>query len=288
MARDLGEQEREFVDALAGDTGRDLDGWMLAIAQSGHGARNDIIDWLRQQGFAFSKASWLERIHHNGGRLIYGDLDLRAVDIDRTPAAARAAAKPADVSALPATAAVAELRSGPEIAVEAARLAAMSANSNAAHSGTEEPGPKIDPPVALPARLAASAPAPLPPQAPDSAITPASDTEIAALLVAAKGLRPLAEVILREMDIIVPGLVRAIAPPFLMIASPAPFAALLPAPKDVRLYADFGPKTRDRTRKAEAGRVTPPFPDCLVVNDARQIDERFRELIADAYTRSLK
>ena len=44
---------------------------MAAIAESGRTERNDIIDWLRHQGFQFSWASWLERIHHNGGRLIY-------------------------------------------------------------------------------------------------------------------------------------------------------------------------------------------------------------------------
>ncbi len=67
------EKEREFVAGLAEDTGRDLAGWMTAIAESGHTERNDIIDWLRHQGFQFAWASWLERIHHNGGRLIYAD-----------------------------------------------------------------------------------------------------------------------------------------------------------------------------------------------------------------------
>ena len=55
------------------DTGRDLAGWMAAISESGLSERNAIIDWLRHQGFQFAKASWLERIHHNGGRLIYAD-----------------------------------------------------------------------------------------------------------------------------------------------------------------------------------------------------------------------
>jgi len=71
MATDFGEKERTFVDGLMAETGRDLEGWMLAIESSGRSHRNDIIDWLRQQGFGFGQASWLERIHHNGGRLIY-------------------------------------------------------------------------------------------------------------------------------------------------------------------------------------------------------------------------
>jgi hypothetical protein len=73
MAIDYGEKERAFIDGLAENTGRDLDAWMAAIAAERLPHRNDIIDWLRRQGFMFSKASWLERIHHNGGRPIYAD-----------------------------------------------------------------------------------------------------------------------------------------------------------------------------------------------------------------------
>jgi len=73
MAVDYGEKERAFIDGLKEATGRDLAEWMAAIAAQELAHRNDIIDWLRQQGFMFSKASWLERIHHNGGRPIYAD-----------------------------------------------------------------------------------------------------------------------------------------------------------------------------------------------------------------------
>ena len=73
MSTDYGAKEREFLDALKADTGRTLDEWMSAIAAEGLTQRNDIIDWLRRQGFMFSKASWIERIHNNGGRPIYAD-----------------------------------------------------------------------------------------------------------------------------------------------------------------------------------------------------------------------
>jgi hypothetical protein len=73
MAIDYGEKERAFIDGLTENTGRDLAAWMAAISAADLPHRNDIIDWLRRQGFMFSKASWLERIHHNGGRPIYGD-----------------------------------------------------------------------------------------------------------------------------------------------------------------------------------------------------------------------
>lgn len=73
MSIDYGERERQFLETLKEDTGRGLDEWMAAIAAAGLTQRNDIIDWLRRQGFMFSKASWLERIHNNGGRPIYAD-----------------------------------------------------------------------------------------------------------------------------------------------------------------------------------------------------------------------
>jgi hypothetical protein len=243
MARDLAEQERAFVLALAPDTGRDLETWMQAIAASGLGARNDIIDWLRHQGFTFSNASWLERIHHNGGRLIYAQAEPRGGAGER-PTAAKA--KPAEVA-------------GPE---------------PSPLSPEREPEPQ----AAAPPELCE-----------DSQVEQhgSSDAEIAALLLTAKGLRPLADFILREMDQIVPALVRVAEPPLLTLASPMPFAALLPGPKEVRLFADFGATARDRTKKADSARLPAPFPDVLILNDARQIDGRFRELIALAYTRAL-
>lgn len=242
MARDLREQEKEFVTGLALSTGRDLDGWMSAIAESGHGGRNDIIDWLRQQGFAFSNASWLERIHHNGGRLIYGDED------DSPTLAPRP--QPSLTDASPA-------------AVQ------PSAPSTPA-------APATIPLAATPAQT----------ESPVVAIV-ADPQELTALLMAAKGLRPLAELVLREIETLVPGTARLAAAPFIQVSAPTAFAALLPAPKELRLYADFGPQARDRARKAEAGRLPAPFPDVMILNDARLIDERFRELVSFAYTRAL-
>jgi hypothetical protein len=68
-----GEMERQFLESLKADTGRDLGQWLAAIAAEELTRRNDIIDWLRRQGFMFSRASWLERIHNNGGQPIYSD-----------------------------------------------------------------------------------------------------------------------------------------------------------------------------------------------------------------------
>lgn len=80
MSTDFSIRERAFVSQLETETGRDLDGWMAAIGEAGLSHRNEIIDWLRTKGFTFARASWMERIHHNGGRLIYADA------AQRTPA----------------------------------------------------------------------------------------------------------------------------------------------------------------------------------------------------------
>jgi hypothetical protein len=71
MARDDEEEEREFLADLEARTGRDLAQWMAAIAAQNFSDKNEVIDWLRGQGIPFARASWLERIHSNGGRPIY-------------------------------------------------------------------------------------------------------------------------------------------------------------------------------------------------------------------------
>jgi len=72
MAKDYGEMEQEFIATLKGDTGKDLAEWMSAISAQAFTNKNDAIDWLRVQGFVFARASWLERIHANGGKPLYG------------------------------------------------------------------------------------------------------------------------------------------------------------------------------------------------------------------------
>ncbi len=264
MGTDYAEKEREFIDSLADDTGRDLDQWMQAISAAGLAQRNDIIDWLRQQGFAFPKASWLERIHHNSGRLIYGGT-----------AAVAAHVLPAHV--LPADV----------LPPHARRLAHAPQNETVAAAASASSTPtKTDADVAV-SRAA------IPPErqgADHSHVAGSSTGEVQLFLGAAKGLKPLAEFVLREIEAAVPGISYIVGAPYLTIAAPAAFAALQPAPKELRLYANFGAASGDRVRKADTttGRGTPPFPNVLVLNDARQIDGAFRELVASAYTRALK
>jgi hypothetical protein len=73
MPHDDREQEREFLADLEARTGRDLAAWMALIAAQSFTDKNETIDWLRAHGIPFARASWLERIHSNGGRPIYAD-----------------------------------------------------------------------------------------------------------------------------------------------------------------------------------------------------------------------
>ena len=85
MAGDEQEEEREFLSDLKARSGRDLAEWMAAISARGFADKNETIDWLRAQGFPFARASWLERIHKNGGRPIYASGPPRPTPEPRPP-----------------------------------------------------------------------------------------------------------------------------------------------------------------------------------------------------------
>lgn len=223
MSTDYAEMERDFVASLKEDTGRDLAAWMIAIRDCEHSDRNAIIDWLRHQGFQFSWASWLERIHHNGGRLIYGD------DAGSVPPPARP--RPPEA-----------VRHGPR-------------------------------PFEIVQR-----PSPPPHEMKPSAPSPRSDIE--RLLADAKGLRPLADLMLREIGRTVPGTEFDAQGSLIVIGKPQPFAALLPSPKALRLYANFGAAGIHRAKPADAvNKSASTFSDVLLLDDARSIDEDFLRLI---------
>ena len=87
------EEEREFLERLQARTGRDLAEWMAAITLERFTDKNAVIDWLRAQGFTFQRASWLERIHDNGGKPIFADMPVKPSP--PKPAAEAPAAAPA-------------------------------------------------------------------------------------------------------------------------------------------------------------------------------------------------
>jgi hypothetical protein len=89
MARDEREEEQEFLADLQARTGRSLADWMAAITAQGFADKNETIDWLRREGFPFARASWLERIHSNGGRPIYEHAPPRKPEPELPPAPAK-------------------------------------------------------------------------------------------------------------------------------------------------------------------------------------------------------
>lgn len=116
MSRNFVDLERELLADLERRTGKDLAHWMAAIDAAGLAGKNAVIDWLRPQGFTFANASWLERIHNNGGRPIYLDQPAplpRPAAPDRSrpqpkaplPAAQAQAGEPPALAAAPAPAA---------------------------------------------------------------------------------------------------------------------------------------------------------------------------------------
>lgn len=246
MGTDYAEKERAFIAGLREDTGRDLSGWMQAIEQESLSNRNDIIDWLRQQGFPFARASWLERIHHNGGRLIYADDEV--------------------VGAAPLAAAIArEGAQKPQVFPFAGKPPVRQAVDGAVSE------------IAAPPRIVSTRPAP---------IAPGTDVSIAELLTAAKGLRPLAEVLISEIRQTVGATAIAAEPPLIIFAAPKRYAALLTSAKELRLFADFGGGTARVKRVEPTKSFAPPYAQAIVLNDVRQIDAELLALVATAHQRS--
>jgi hypothetical protein len=228
MATDFGEKERAFIDGLKENTGRDLGEWMQAIAAAGLPHRNDIIDWLRHKGFMFSKASWLERIHHNGGKPIYADVPKEAAP--RRPPRRR-----------------------------------------------ESKSATILPPT-VPA-----APAPAqPPAAPTAAPEPAGDLDT--VLAKAKAYRPLAQLVLAKIKSVRPSASFTARESSVSIGDPHVFAALGISGKELRLHLTLGEHPFDDVaKKGQAGGGLgkgEALSHMLVLTDARQIDQRFMELVA--------
>lgn len=245
MAVDFSEKEREFLDSLRADTGRDLDGWMTAIAGSGCTDRNAIIDWLRAQGFLFAKASWLERIHHNGGRPIYVD----AAAPKLSPAPAALGAPPVETIARPAPL-PAEPPAAPASATRAAAV---------------PPGPAAVPPAVD--RAATSLPA---------SPTPATSApRLEDLLAEAKAYRPLAQYVLREIERQAAWLQTRAAEGYVALVGEAEFGALSISPRELRLALAFQGPAPEPFVKARFPKTHPAMPSHLthmvILTDARQI-----------------
>lgn len=69
-----GEFEKDFMDGLLAETGKDLEAWMKTIDGFGSKKRNEVIAWLKaDHAFGHMNASLLAGIHANGGKPVYAD-----------------------------------------------------------------------------------------------------------------------------------------------------------------------------------------------------------------------
>lgn len=304
---DWREKEREFLVSLKADTGRDLAEWMTLISGQNLPHRNDVIDWLRRQGFMFSRASWLERIHHNGGLPIYLEPEALALATNTTisgPAAVTDAVVPAPASVQPGAAPPlpAVIGGGPAEpspapskatiprpatpALAAARFdaadvppaaPAAAAAVEPPRSGTPDALPHADPPLAM--RSA--------PREPVDASPPEA---IAEVLAKGKAYRPLAVHTLKAIEAALPGLVLAAGASHLVLGAPAPFGLLAVSGKDVRLALDLAgapvaPPFEPVRLPVTSARAVAGLTHMIVLSDARQIDAALIANIVDAARR---
>jgi hypothetical protein len=212
MAHDEAEEERAFLADLEARSGRDLAAWMAAITAQGFKDKNEAIDWLRSQGFPFARASWLERIHSNGGRPIYMDQPLAA----------------------------------------------------------------------------ASEPAPRPPRPAPAARAPSKRelADLEALLAAAKGYRPLYQLLEAEIRASVPGVSAVPQSGCISLRAPAEFAVVTPQATGVRLGLDLGERPFDGPlQKAKLKGAGPAISHMLVLTDAREVNAELVNLIKAANAR---
>ena len=295
MSTDWREKEREFLTGLKADTGRDLEEWMRAIAAQNLPHRNDIIDWLRQQGFPFARASWLERVHHNAGRPIYCDpADLHVAGADtgivteetvQRVAAAGGSGHRFVVSAAPATAAP-STREPAKAERPAARLATP-------RLAAETPAPTVLQEAEMPA-AEATAPPPTPPDSasaepPKPTVPFTGDwASLDDVLAKAKAYRPLALHLLKGIEASVPGLLAAPAPGYIGLSRGNRSVGLIAiSAKDIRLVlrlapdiagGGFGPVKLPVTLARAAQGLT----HMAILTDARQIDESLINLVRRA------
>ena len=225
MSRKHAELEREFIEDLEPRTGRSLAEWMDAINGAGLSDKNAIIDWLRPQGFTFANASWLERIHNNGGRPIY-------LDTATAPSPAAGASK----------------------------------------------APPRREPVQMPP------PEGVPPAAAE--VGAADNDRLKEVLARAKGLRPLAEMVLRDIRATLPSAVLVPAGDRISICDPAELATLWLSPRELRLALALGEVPFEGGLvKARMPGANPLLSHMLVLTDARQVGAALVDLVRRARER---
>ncbi|MFA5952710.1 MAG: DUF5655 domain-containing protein [Hyphomicrobium sp.] len=284
MAIDYGEKERQFLESLKTDTGRAVDEWMAAIAAAKLTHRNDVIDWLRRQGFTFSKASWLERIYNNGGRPVYsGSSSGKGTARPQRQRRTSPVRMPPPISPAPAPA-------SPPSPIQHSPARPSAAQPEVPLS-RPEPLPQAIPVPTPTASLVA--PPPKPPVPQGSVEGPASaeaDDAVMTLLAKAKAFRPLAQFVLAEIKKVAPtATLRAEASHVALVTAGNAFAVLAISPRELRLgLALAGAPYNTALNPAKFPSAFPGIPanitHMLVLTDARQVNDALIGRVKEAAT----
>lgn len=273
MTDEYEDKEREFLQTLKADTGRDLGEWMDALTAQAIPERNDRIDWFRHQGFIFAWASWLERIHHNGGRPIYLDTVPESIAAPDAPASLKATS----VADEPAPASTPAARS---------KTAPPSANLQ------QEPNSDAPPLAAAPSATRTFDPLAA---LPSGTIKTADEAALAKTISSAKAYAPLMTFLLGQIAqrlpdaFAVPG--RSHVTLTVSKRRAAPFALIAITPSDLKLGLQLGtwPVKPPLEKARFAGSAQKPGRDLthmITLTDARQIEAGLVNLIEAAHTRA--
>ncbi len=261
MSTDYAKKERAFLDALKADTGHTLEEWLVMIGAEMLEERNDIIDWLRQHGFTFSRASWIERIHHNGGQPIYADRVPGTHSLKHEPPASLAA--PLEASKADRTK---PGQTPTKTEVQAASTPKQDVDLRVVSSRPEPSGPK--------------------PKSSQDA------TEIEQTLARAKGLRPLAQHVLAEIKTVVPDVkISAFKSALVLASGDTRFGLLALSAKDLRLGLALTPSTPQTPFQtpqftASYTRISENITHMLILDDVRQITPAVLSGVQNAATRA--
>jgi hypothetical protein len=286
------DEEREFLAGLKARTGRDLAEWMAAIAAQGFHDKNEIIDWLRTQGLPFARASWLERIHRNGGKPIHS-----ATGPDPAgpkPGHARPPAPP------PRLVVVASAPRPAPLPVQAPPQPAPPPPPAAARIVTQHLPPVLAGPKEPGVRPAGSDPKPGPdagpkpapksvkkaPKPPPRVEAPGDAAALEKLVSAAKGYRPLYQHLEAQIRRAIAGAAVAARDRYVAIGAPLEFAAVTLHPTEVRLGLALGDRPFDAAlQPAKLRGSGPTITHMLLLTDARQVNDELLALLKAANAR---
>ena len=272
MANDEREEEREFLAGLKARSGRDLAEWMAAIAARGFQDKNEIIDWLRNEGLPFARASWLERIHRNGGKPIHAEAPVGSDPAGLTPGHGQTAAPKTPASAPKNVQAVPTPAPPP---VQTAPPQAPGQGGRALGSDPQGPSTKAAP---KPAKKA--------PKPPPLVEPPPDPAALEKLVAAAKGYRPLYHHLEAQIRGAIPGAVIAARDRYVAIGAPLEFAAVTLHPTEVRLGLSLGERPFDG--ELQPSKLRGPgasITHMVVLTDARQVNDALLSLLQDANAR---